>query len=193
MINLAIFASGNGSNAQNIVEYCLQYPTIQFNRIYCNKADAFVFERAKNLKIPATYFSKKAFEDSEDILKQLRNDQTDFIILAGFLLKIPAQILQAYPNKIINIHPALLPKYGGKGMYGMHVHQAVKAANEIETGISIHLVNEQYDEGKILFQARCDIDAEDSADEIAQKVHALEYKYFPKTIVDYILQASKTA
>lgn len=193
MINLAIFASGNGSNAQNIVEYCLQYPTIQLNRIYCNKADAFVFERAKNLKIPATYFSKKAFEDSEDILKQLRNDQTDFIILAGFLLKIPAQILQAYPNKIINIHPALLPKYGGKGMYGMHVHQAVKAANEIETGISIHLVNEQYDEGKILFQARCDVDAEDSADEIAQKVHALEYKYFPKTIVDYILQASKTA
>lgn len=193
MINLAIFASGNGSNAQNIVEYCLQYPTIQLNRIYCNKADAFVFERAKNLKIPATYFSKKAFEDSEDILKQLQNDQTDFIILAGFLLKIPAQILQAYPNKIINIHPALLPKYGGKGMYGMHVHQAVKAANEIETGISIHLVNEQYDEGKILFQARCDVDAEDSADEIAQKVHALEYKYFPKTIVDYILQASKTA
>lgn len=189
MINLAIFASGNGSNAQNIVEYCHQYPSIQFNRIYCNKSEAFVFERAKNLKIPATYFSKKAFEDGDEILKQLQNDQTDFIILAGFLLKIPTQIIQAYPNKIINIHPALLPKYGGKGMYGMHVHEAVKAANEIETGISIHLVNEQYDEGKILFQARCDVDVNDSADEIAQKVHALEYQYFPKTIVDYILQA----
>ena len=135
----------------------------------------------------AILFSKEDFFKSDVVLKQLK-EVADYVVLAGFLLKIPSTIIEAFPNKIINIHPALLPKYGGKGMYGMHVHTAVRENNESETGITIHYVNVNYDEGAIIFQAKTKVEASDSAEDIAQKIHVLEYEHFPKIIETVILQ-----
>ncbi len=188
-IRIAIFASGNGSNAENIVRYFTDNKRIKFTRIYCNNAEAFVRERAKNLGIPELIFTGKQFRETDLVLNQLLADNTDFVILAGFLLRIPASIIQSFRGRIVNIHPALLPKFGGKGMYGMHVHQAVKDAGETETGITIHQVNENYDEGAIIFQAKVDISSDDSPEDIANKVHQLEYEYFPKIIWEYIQSA----
>ncbi len=181
MKKIVLFASGSGSNAENIIRYFNPQGAIGFPAVVTNKASAYVHERAKQLGIPSYTFSKQEFEDGT-VLKLLQKESVDFIVLAGFLLKIPENLLQAYPNRIINIHPALLPKFGGKGMYGMHVHEAVLAAGEKESGITIHYVNENYDEGQIIFQAKCDILPTDSAEDVANKVHALEYKYFPKVI-----------
>ena len=146
-----------------------------------NKAEAFVLERAKKFGVPTFTFSRKEMEEGI-LLEKLQEEKIDWVILAGFLLKIPENLTRAFPNKMVNIHPALLPKYGGKGMYGMHVHQAVKAAGEKETGITIHLVNEHYDEGKIIFQAATPVMPEDTPEEIAHKVHTLEHRYFPEVI-----------
>lgn len=181
MKKIALLASGSGSNAENMVRYFAGKQGWTFPLIISNKADAGVHQRAKSLQIPSFTFSKAGFENG-DVLQLLQAHDIDLIVLAGFLLKIPGNLLQAYPRKIINIHPALLPKYGGKGMYGMHVHEAVAAHRETETGISIHYVNENYDEGQIIFQARCDVLPSDTPEDIAAKVHALEYRYFPAVI-----------
>ncbi|MFV0470892.1 MAG: phosphoribosylglycinamide formyltransferase [Paludibacteraceae bacterium] len=180
--NIAIFASGSGSNAENIIQYFGNSNRFSFPLIVSNRADAYVHERAKTFGIPSFTFSKEDFLKGDKILQLLDSHRIKFIVLAGFLLKISPTILAAFPNKIINIHPALLPKYGGKGMYGPHVHEAVKAAKERESGITIHYVNENYDEGNIIFQAKCAIDKSDTPNDIATKVHQLEYEYFPKVI-----------
>jgi phosphoribosylglycinamide formyltransferase-1 len=185
MKKVALLASGSGSNAENIVRYFENSTKAEFPLILSNKADAYVHERAKNLQIPSFTINKAGFESGE-ALRLLQEYQIDFIVLAGFLLKIPENLLAAYPNKIINIHPALLPKYGGKGMYGSHVHEAVVAHRETESGITIHYVNEHYDAGAIIFQAKCEVLPTDSPDDVAAKVHALEYAYFPKVIESII-------
>lgn len=185
-IKIAIFASGSGSNAENIIRYFEQSKRVDIVLILSNKSDAFVHERAKKLHIPSLSFTKNQFSESDYILNLLKEKKIDLIILAGFLLKIPTNLIQAYPNKIINIHPALLPKYGGKGMYGQHVHEAVVAHNEKETGITIHYVNEHYDEGTIIFQAKCAVLPTDTVDDVAQRVHQLEYEHFPKVVEKFI-------
>ena len=184
--NIAFFASGNGSNVQNIVEYFNGKIEMSPALILTNKADAYVIERAKELNIPCVVFSSKELRETNKIIDILKDYQIDFIVLAGFLLRVPMNLIEAFPNKIINIHPALLPKYGGKGMYGDFVHQAVKDAQETETGITIHYVNEHYDEGQIIFQKKVAVEKSDTADSIAEKVHALEYEYFPKVIEEVL-------
>jgi phosphoribosylglycinamide formyltransferase-1 len=186
MVNVAIFASGNGSNAENIANYFSDNNNISITLIVSNKSDAYVHERAKKLRIPSVSFNKIEFADGIKILKTLKDYKIDFIVLAGFLLKVPDSILESYPESIINIHPALLPKHGGKGMYGDRVHQAVKNAGDLETGITIHYINENYDEGDIIFQSFCDVLLEDTPDDIANKVHALEYEHYPKVIEETV-------
>jgi phosphoribosylglycinamide formyltransferase 1 len=181
-LKIAIFASGSGSNAENIVNFFSDNPNFIFPLIISNKVDAFVHERAKKLQIPSVTYSRDDFSTGENILTLLKQHNIDLLVLAGFLLKIPTAFIEAFPNKIINIHPALLPKYGGKGMYGLHVHQAVVDAGETETGISIHYISANYDEGSIIFQAKCPVLPTDTAQIIADKVHALEYEHFPKVI-----------
>ncbi len=185
-IKIAIFASGSGSNAENIANYFSSNSNIIIDSIYTNKSDAFVIERAKKLSIPCYYFPNQDFRQGDALLAKLQERNIDFIVLAGFLLRIPENILGEFPNKILNIHPALLPKYGGKGMYGDRVHQAVKESGDKESGITIHYVNERYDEGATIFQAKCEVLQNDNADDIAQKVHILEYENFPKVIEDVI-------
>ncbi len=179
---LAIFASGSGSNAENIIRHFQDSSEFHFPIIISNKAEAYVHERAKQLNVKSITFKKQDFETGEKILELLRELEVDAIILAGFLLKVPELIVNAFPDKIINIHPALLPKFGGKGMYGDHVHQAVRASGDTESGITIHFVNQHYDDGNIIFQAKCTVEPTDSYEDIARKVHALEYEHFPKVI-----------
>jgi len=183
-LKIALFASGSGSNAENIVNFFAKSPDFEFPLILSNKKDAFVHERAKKLQIPSYTFSREEFLTGKEIIDLLNNHKIDCIVLAGFLLKIPEGLIEAFPNKIINIHPALLPKFGGKGMYGSRVHEAVAEAGETESGITIHYVNSNYDEGSIIFQAKCPVLPTDTPDMIAEKVHALEYEHFPKVIRD---------
>jgi phosphoribosylglycinamide formyltransferase-1 len=178
---IAIFASGSGSNAENIINYFSGSLNASFPLILSNKKEAFVHERAKKMQIPSITFDKMQLENGE-VLALLQKEGIDFIVLAGFLLKVPENILAAYPNKIVNIHPALLPNYGGKGMYGMKVHEAVVANGEKESGITIHYVNEHYDEGAVIAQYKCEVLPTDSPDDVAEKVHGLEYKFFPRVI-----------
>ena len=180
--NIAIFASGSGTNAQRIAEYFSGNPNVNIQLILSNKADAYVMERAKMLNIPSVVFTAKEFRETTHVLEILKENEIDFIVLAGFLLLLPAYLIQAFPNKIINIHPALLPKYGGKGMYGHFVHEAVIASGDAESGISIHYVNEKYDEGNIIFQALCPVLAGDTPDTLATRIHELEYQYYPVVI-----------
>lgn len=182
MINIAIFASGSGSNAENICRYFKNSKQIRVTLIISNKKESYVLKRAESLLVESVVFLKSDFQTSGKVVDCLKNKKIDFVVLAGFLLKVPDNLLEAYPNRIINIHPALLPKYGGKGMYGGYVHKAVKEAGENESGITIHYVNENYDEGNIIYQAKCAIQADDTPDDIANKVHALEYKYYPEVI-----------
>ncbi|MBK5720450.1 phosphoribosylglycinamide formyltransferase [Dysgonomonas sp. Marseille-P4677] len=182
MTRIAIFASGSGSNAENIVRYFSDKSYVEIVLIVSNKKDAYVHERAKELNIESVTFSKSDFDTTDKVLACLLQNRVDFIVLAGFLLKVSDNLLHAYPNKIINIHPALLPKYGGKGMYGDNVHKAVVAAGETESGITIHYVNENYDEGNIIFQAKCPVLPTDTYDQVAKKVHTLEYMHFPEVI-----------
>lgn len=179
---LALFASGSGSNAENIINYFSGSSKVECPIIVSNKADAFVHQRARKLGIPSFSFTAAEFRSGEAILHLLEEYRIDFIVLAGFLLKVSSPLLAAYPDKIINIHPALLPNYGGKGMYGHFVHEAVVAARETESGITIHYVNEHYDEGAIIYQARCTVEPGDTPERVAQKVHQLEYEHFPRVI-----------
>ncbi|MBN7817055.1 phosphoribosylglycinamide formyltransferase [Algoriphagus pacificus] len=181
MKRLAILASGSGSNAEKIMEHFQTSAKAEVALVASNKADAYVLERAKKFEVPTFTFTRKEM-DAGILLEKLQDENIDFVILAGFLLKIPVELTRAFPDRMVNIHPALLPKYGGKGMYGHFVHEAVKAAGEKETGITIHLVNENYDEGKIIFQAHTALNELDTPDSIAAKVHELEHKYFPKVI-----------
>ena len=184
---LCIFASGTGSNAQKIIDFFRHRSDVDVALIVSNKSTAGVLTIAKNEGIDSHVLHKKELS-SEEFIQRLNDQQIDLIILAGFLKLIPKNLVKAFPNKIVNIHPALLPKYGGKGMYGMHVHRAVKANNESETGITIHYVNERYDEGKHIFQASCEVSPKDTAEIIAKKVLALEHANFAK-VVDGILFA----
>ncbi|MCH7784074.1 MAG: phosphoribosylglycinamide formyltransferase [Bacteroidetes bacterium] len=182
MKRIIIFASGSGTNTQNIIEYFQQNKIAKVVLVLSNKEDAKVLERANTLNIPFLSFTKADLCTSNKVLDVLKKEMPDLIVLAGFLLKFPENILQVYPNKVINIHPALLPKYGGKGMYGSFVHESVLANNEAETGITIHYVNENYDEGAIIFQKSVFLTEGDTPETVASKVHKLEYKYFPKII-----------
>ncbi len=188
MINIAIIASGSGSNAENIIKYFQNSSQVNVKAVYCNNPKAFIFQRLVKYGIEVQLITKEGFYENSTFIDSLGQNKIDFIILAGFLWLIPTQLINAYPNKIINIHPALLPKYGGKGMYGNHVHAAVLNNRELETGITIHLVNENYDEGEILFQAKCSIIPEDSLEKIAEKVHNLEYEHFPRIIEQVVLK-----
>jgi phosphoribosylglycinamide formyltransferase-1 len=190
MKSIAIFASGSGTNAQTIAEYFSHHPDIQVSLILANKPDAFVLERAKRLGIPSVIFNRSDFYESDTVLEILQQHHIDFIVLAGFLWFVPAKILQQYPRKIINIHPALLPKHGGKGMYGEKVHQAVIANGDDRTGITIHYVNDHYDEGEIIFQESFEVQPGDTAGSIAARVHELEYKHFPRVIEEVINNCS---
>ncbi|HNP07692.1 MAG TPA: phosphoribosylglycinamide formyltransferase [Cyclobacteriaceae bacterium] len=184
---LAIFASGSGTNAERFFSYFKNSSQIEIVLLLSNNAKAFVLERAKKAGVSSKVFDKQQLNEG-DVLRWLQGSGITHIVLAGFLWLIPDNLINAYPNKIINIHPALLPKYGGRGMYGSKVHQAVKAAGETETGITIHLVNQHYDEGAILFQAKTEIDQKDTPDEIANKVHQLEYKHYPVVTEQWILK-----
>ena len=180
--HIAIFASGRGSNAQAIIDHFKNNPTIKVALIITNNKNAGVIQIAKENKIPFDIISSDELKEEETILDLLEVYQIDLIVLAGFLLLIPAYLVKAYPNKIINIHPALLPKYGGKGMYGMKVHEAVIINKETETGITIHYVNEKYDEGEYIAQFRCHVEPSDSAEMITSKVHHLEHEHYPRVI-----------
>ncbi len=182
MKKLAIFASGSGTNAQNIIEYFLTNKSAEVALVLSNKQNAMVLNRAKQFNVPTITFNRTTFYETGEILKVLENHNIDLIILAGFLWLVPDYLLKKYLNKIINIHPALLPKYGGRGMYGMRVHESVINSGDPESGITIHYVNEKYDEGVIIFQARCRIDEGDSPEMLAQKVHKLEHEHFPEII-----------
>ncbi len=181
MKRIIIFASGSGTNAENIIRFFQNNKTAEVHCVLSNNRTAKVFDRCSKLEIKCDFFTKKDLNSSEEFLNFLKSN-ADLIVLAGFLWKVPKRIIEAFPNKIINIHPALLPKYGGKGMYGMNVHEAVKSNQESETGITIHYVNEQYDKGNIIFQKKVEIEKSDTPKDIATKVHQLEYEHFPKII-----------
>lgn len=186
---IAVLASGSGTNAEEIFRYFKQHDEIEVVLLLSNNSSAFALQRAVNHGIPAAHFDRAEFREGTRILNLLREHQVTHIVLAGFLWLIPSYLLDAFPNRIVNIHPALLPKYGGKGMYGSRVHEAVKAAGDAETGITIHLVNERYDEGKVLFQGRCPIAETLTPEEIANCVHKLEYEHYPRVIEGWILGA----
>lgn len=193
MKNIAIFASGSGSNAQNIIQHFYGGNIAEVKIIICNNPKAYVLERAAALGVPAAVRGKEELtaESPTSLLALLEENAIDYIILAGYLQKIPQALITAYDGRIINIHPALLPKFGGKGMYGMHVHRAVVDAGEIESGITIHLVDGAYDNGRILFQAHCPITSDDTPETVAAKVNKLEQLHFPSIIEDFILGSSR--
>ena len=184
MVRIAVFASGSGTNAENIINYFEDKPSIKVVYIFTNNKNAGVIKRADRLAVPCKIFSKKEMFSSD--FEQFLKEEVDFIILAGFLLKVPTPLINSFPNKIINIHPALLPKYGGKGMYGAYVHQAVVKNKEKESGITIHFVNENYDEGAIIFQKSVPLLDSDTPNDVAAKIHILEQKNFPKVIESVI-------
>ena len=183
---IAILASGSGSNAENIAKYFEGSDYAQVSFIMANNPDAFVLERAKRLGIESAVVTKSEFMQADGVVAMLKERDIDFVVLAGFLLLVPAKLIQAYPGRIVNIHPALLPKHGGKGMYGDNVHKAVVECGDTESGITIHLIDEQYDKGTTFFQAKCPVLPGDTYEEVAAKVHALEYEHFPR-VIDEIL------
>lgn len=189
MNNIAIFASGNGTNAENLINYFDNHPNISIKMILSNNSDAYVLERAKKHRIPYEIFNREQLRSESGVLKKLIGAEITAIVLAGFLWLVPEIIIKSFVNKIINIHPALLPKYGGKGMYGHYVHHAVIKNKELQSGITIHLVDEVYDNGKILFQETCDVSKEDSPESLAQKIHDLEYEHFPTVVECYLLSS----
>ncbi len=187
MKKLAIFASGTGSNAKKLIDYFSGNKEISVALLVSNRKEAGALEVAQNAGISTLVFTKDEFYNSSKILDKFVSEKIDFIVLAGFLLKIPDNILKAYENKIINIHPALLPDFGGKGMYGLNVHKAVIESGKRESGITIHLVNEHYDEGTILFQAKCSLLENDTPELLAARVQELEHKYFPEVVEQSVL------
>jgi phosphoribosylglycinamide formyltransferase-1 len=186
MRNIAIFASGSGTNAENIIKYFSTKNSAKVQLVLSNRRHAMVLKRAENMKVESVFFERDEFYSSGKILDYLLNHKIDFIVLAGFLWLVPENIIDAYSGRIINIHPALLPAYGGKGMYGEAVHKAVIENRDAESGITIHYVNRLYDEGDIIFQARCGVDPEDNHESLAKKVHALEYEHFPGIIEEIV-------
>lgn len=179
---IVLFASGSGSNVENIAHYFKDNDRVNIVGVLCNRRDAAVLDRCNRLGISSIQFNRTAFYDTDTVLRTVRALEPDLIVLAGFLWKIPEDFVRSFGQKTINIHPALLPKYGGKGMYGIKVHESVKNNQEAQTGITIHYVNEHYDEGGIICQHTVAVLPEDSVEDIAQKVHALEYEHFPQTI-----------
>ncbi len=190
---IAIFASGNGSNAEEIIRHFKDHPTGEVVLVLSNRPDAFALTRAKRNNIESRVFDRATYRDTTEVLQWLREKGVTHIVLAGFLWLVPGYLVDAFRDRIINIHPALLPRYGGRGMYGMKVHEAVRDSGDAETGITIHLVNAHYDEGTILFQAKCDVAPDDTPDAIAQKVHALEYAHFPLVIERWITGEAVTS
>jgi len=188
---IAIFASGSGSNAQKIMEHFKRNSEAEVVLILTNNPQAYVLQRADNFEIPSHIFSRHEFYDTEDIIRLLKNLQVDLIVLAGFLWLVPPSLLKAFPNRIINLHPALLPKFGGKGMYGDYVHKAVLAANEEESGITIHFVNENFDEGEILHQSRFKIEPGDTLEMLKFKGQQLEHQNFPR-VIESLLKKMKS-
>ncbi len=182
MKRIVIFASGSGTNAENLIKFFHNRDNASVIQVLTNNPHAKVLDRCKTLQVSALSFNRVAFTKTDDVLNILKASRPDLIVLAGFLWKFPENILNMFPNKVINVHPALLPKYGGKGMYGMHVHEAIVANNEKETGITIHYVNEHYDEGTIIFQAKCEVTSTDTAEDVATKIHELEMEHFPKVV-----------
>ena len=187
---IAIFASGGGSNAESIVTYFIDNKHVKVTYFLTNNAEAGVIKRGKQMGIPTLVFSKKNFIESTEIIDFLKSQKIDLVVLAGFLWLIPEAFIKAFQNRIINIHPALLPKYAGKGMWGHHVHEAVVANKEKESGISIHLVNENYDEGEILFQAKCPVLSSDTAEQVASNVLKLEHEHFARVVGEYLNERS---
>nr|WP_315172711.1 phosphoribosylglycinamide formyltransferase [uncultured Flavobacterium sp.] len=185
MKKIVVFASGSGTNAENIIKYFLNSSKAKVVSVFTNNSSAKVIERAAKLDVPSQIFSKQELNEGF-LLQKINTFDPDLIVLAGFLLKVPQNLIDTYPDKIVNIHPALLPKFGGKGMYGMHIHEAVVANKEKETGITIHYVNENYDEGAILFQAAVALTPEDTPKDVAVKIHELEQKHFP-IVIDNLL------
>ncbi len=183
---IAIFASGSGTNAQAIMQHFAENKKVSVDSLWSNKPDAFALKRARDLGVETFTFNRHQFYETDEVVRTLKERKIDLIVLAGFLWLVPQNLIAGFP--IINIHPALLPKYGGKGMYGMRVHQAVVENKDVETGISIHIVNKNYDEGELVFQAKCAVLPQDSPEEVAEKVHELEYRYFPSIIEKYILE-----
>lgn len=184
---IVVFASGSGTNAENIIKFFQKSPNASVVAVFSNKRSAKVLKRAHDLNVKALHFDRDSLYNSHDVLHILNDINPDLIVLAGFMWIFPEDILKKFPNKIVNIHPALLPKYGGKGMYGMNVHEAIIHNKEKESGISIHYVNENYDEGEVIFQAKTEISEEDTPETLAQKIHKLEYKHFPE-ILQQLLQ-----
>lgn len=185
--SIALFASGNGSNAVNLIRFFQNHPQIEVKSLVCNRADAPVVEKAKGLGIEVLVFNNEEFESGLTVLQELDYRAIEWIILAGFLRKIPVNIIHGFQNRIINIHPSLLPKFGGKGMYGKYVHQAVIEAKELKSGISIHLVNEEFDEGTLLAQFDVSVDENDSPELLAAKIQQLEHEHFPIIVEQTIL------
>ncbi|WP_369411748.1 phosphoribosylglycinamide formyltransferase [Chryseolinea lacunae] len=183
---IAIFASGSGTNAEEIMNHFREHARASVVLLLSNNAEAFALKRAEKFGVATKVFTRQLYKESEVVLEWLREKEVTHVVLAGFLWLVPAYLTNAFPDHIINIHPSLLPKFGGKGMYGMKVHEAVKTEGEKTTGITIHLVNEHYDEGRIIFQASCEVSASDSPETIASKVHALEYAHFPQVIDRWI-------
>jgi phosphoribosylglycinamide formyltransferase-1 len=188
---IAIFASGSGSNAQKIMEHFKRHADAEVALILTNNPEAYVLQRADNFEIPSHIFDRQEFYETDDVIRLLKNLQIDLIVLAGFLWLVPKSLLKAFPNKIINIHPSLLPKYGGKGMYGDKVHNAILAAKEEESGITIHFVNENFDEGEIIHQSRFRIEADDDLEMLKFKGQQLEHTHFPK-VVENLLKKMKS-
>ncbi|MEI6677028.1 MAG: phosphoribosylglycinamide formyltransferase [Mariniphaga sp.] len=184
MKNIAIFASGSGTNAGNIIRYFENHQNIRIDSVWSNKRDAFVLQRAKNLGVEPIFFKREEYAGSDNLLLELQRRNISVIVLAGFLWLIPPEFIEAFT--IINIHPALLPSYGGKGMYGAFIHEAVIRNKDRESGITIHLVNNEYDKGEHLLQVKCPVFPTDTADTLAARIHDLEYAYFPKAIEDYL-------
>jgi phosphoribosylglycinamide formyltransferase 1 len=182
MKNIAIFASGSGTNAENIIKYFSNNSSAKVCLVLSNKRDAYVLERAAKFDIPSLFFDRDDFYTTGRVHEQLRKYNIDFIVLAGFLWLVPPSLLSGWPQRIVNIHPALLPAYGGKGMYGDRVHAAVLSNGEKESGITIHYVNAVYDNGDTIFQARCPVLADDTPETLAHRVHELEYRFFPEVI-----------
>lgn len=179
---IVIFASGSGTNAENLINYFNKGNAAHVELVLTNNPNAKVLERCKNLNVSAMSFNRFSFYEEPHVENLLLGIQPDLIVLAGFLWKFPENLISLFPKKVINIHPALLPKYGGKGMYGMNVHLAVVNNKEKESGITIHYVNENYDEGAVIFQATCQINSKDTADDVASKIHKLEMEHFPKVV-----------
>ncbi|WP_293788950.1 phosphoribosylglycinamide formyltransferase [uncultured Pedobacter sp.] len=188
---IAIFASGSGSNAQKLMEHFKRSNEIEISLVLTNNADAYVLQRADNFEIPTHIFDRNEFYQTDEVVDLLKNLEIDFIVLAGFLWLMPKNLIHAYPGRIVNIHPAILPKFGGKGMYGDHVHQAVMAAGEAEGGITIHYVNENYDEGEYIYQARYRIDKNDSLEMVKFKGQQLEHLHYPKVVESLVKKIMK--